>query len=147
MQEAALGRIEIWSSSFTLAEVFKKKCSGKQSNLPQAYDHNFEDFLLKDFIVLVEVDREIGTYARALLRAFSQQLKKPQDAIHLATAALNNLDEFHTYDGDDILPLNGQVKRQDGGLLHILTPTAPPAQAAGPLFEMPPSTSNESAGG
>jgi predicted nucleic acid-binding protein len=134
MEQAEQGHLEIVTSAFTLAEVFKRKCAAEADELPPSSDTTFEDYLLKDFIVLVGVDREVGTYARRLLRTHSE-IKKPQDAIHLATAALNNVDEFHTYDGKNLLPLNEKIARADRAMMRVCTPIAPPPGASGPLFE------------
>ena len=134
MEQAEQGNLEIVTSAFTLAEVYKRKCNGDSSALPPTSDTAFEDYLLRDFIVLVGLDREVGTYARRLLRTH-KEIKKPQDAIHLATAALNNVDEFHTYDGKNLLPLNEKVARADRAMMRICTPIAPPPGTSGPLFE------------
>ncbi len=134
MEQAEQGKVEIVTSAFTLAEVFKKKCVATSDGLPPVSDTAFEDFLTKECVVMVNVDREVGTYARRLLRSFPE-IKKPQDAIHLATAALNNLDELHTYDGANLLPLDGKIQRADKQPLRICTPLAPPPGASGPLFE------------
>lgn len=126
MEEAEKGSIEIWTSAFTLAEVFKKKCDAStHSSLPPKYDTNFEDYLSKDHVILVAVTRDIGAYARRLLRVHPD-LKKPQDAIHLATAALHDLDEFHSYDDKNILPLDGLIDCQNGSKLTLKKPDDPP---------------------
>ena len=72
--------------------------------------------------------------ARRLLREHIP-LKKPPDAIHLATAVINNLDEFHTFDGVNLTPLSGLVNRADGVGLVICFP---PENPAPDLNEYPP---------
>jgi predicted nucleic acid-binding protein len=134
MEQAEKHDVEIVTSAFTLAEVFKRKCAEATSGIRPTSDTKFEDYLTKEHVVLVAVDRDVATYARTLLRNFPE-LKKPQDAIHLATAALNNVDEFHTYDGENLLPLDGKVIRADRQSLTICTPMAPPPDTSGPLFE------------
>lgn len=134
MEQAKQGNLEIVTSAFTLAEVFKRKCAAAAGGLAPESDTNFEDYLLYDFVVMVGLDREVGTYARRLLRTHSE-IKKPQDAVHLATAALNNVDEFHTFDGKNLLPLNEKIARADAAMLRVCTPIAPPEGASGPLFE------------
>ncbi len=117
MGEAEKGTIEIWTSAFTLAEVFKRKCGGATpSSIPPQSDTDFEDFLKKDFVVRVNVDDEVGTEARRLLRQHPS-LKKPQDAIHLATAVINNLQEMHTWDNADLI-----------GLVPTVPPPPPPPE-------------------
>jgi hypothetical protein len=53
---------------------------------------------------------------------------KPPDAIHLGTACVANVDEFHTFD-DRLLALDGMIDRSDGTRLIIKKPSvpAPPA--------------------
>ncbi|HTV91501.1 MAG TPA: type II toxin-antitoxin system VapC family toxin [Verrucomicrobiae bacterium] len=123
------GHLEIWTSAFTLAEVFKRKRAGDTSAISAAQDSDFEDFLMKSFIVLVEVDRDIGTLARALMRRYP--IKQPQDGVHLATAVWYNLDEFHTFDGA-LLSLDRLLTRRDGAKLPIVRPSSAPPP--GPLF-------------
>lgn len=125
IEEAQKGKIEIWTSTFTLAEVFKKKCSSNQAALDPADDTAFEDYLAQDFVQRVQVDTDVGTAARRLLRKFPT-LRKPQDAIHAATAALNDVDELHTFDGNDLLALDGQIPMANGQRLKICKPPSPP---------------------
>lgn len=117
IEDAQKGKVEIWTSAFTLAEVFKRKCSGNQVGLAATEDTAFEDYLAQDFVQRVQVDSDVGTAARRLLRKFPS-IRKPQDAIHAATAALNNVDELHTFDCADLLPLDGQIPTANGGNLQ-----------------------------
>ena len=132
IQLAESGKAEIWTSAFTLAEVYKRKCESVNASLPEPGDKKFEDFIEKPFIRKVVVDVEVGTLARRLLRKFAE-LKKPQDAVHLATCLLQNLDEMHTFDEDDLLSLDGKIKRKDKLILSIGTPPDPPEKAQIPL--------------
>jgi predicted nucleic acid-binding protein len=121
---AKAGDVQIWTSSLTLAEVYKNR-GASGAELPADKDSNFEAFLEQDFIVEVQVDHEIAILARRLLRTHSPLLRRCPDAIHLATAVANNLDELHTFDGINLLPLNGLVRRGDRVPLMIREP--PPA--------------------
>jgi predicted nucleic acid-binding protein len=126
LELAKAGELEIWTSSLTLAEVFRKKCGdGVAGGLAEAQDQDFEAFLSQDFVVEVQVDHQVGIAARRLLRAHVP-LKKPQDAIHLASAVLNNLDEFHTFDQVNLLCLNGLISTKNGGALSICEPPTRP---------------------
>ena len=131
-------KIEIWTSTFTLAEVFKKACGEGPTGIDPEHDASFEDFLLQDFVHLVQVDTDIGVAARRLLRRFPE-IRKPQDGIHAATALLNNVDELHTFDGCDLLVLDGKIPKRDGvSFLKICKPPkrpVPPDPNAGTLFE------------
>ena len=120
-EEAEAGRCEIWTSAFTLAEVYKKKCAGGDGGLPQDKDKDFENYIEQEFITKVQVDVDVGLLARRLLRQYPT-IKKPQDAIHVATCLLNNLDELHTFDGSNLLGLDGQIPRQDHRNLKICVP-------------------------
>ena len=117
-QEA--GRVENCQAMVEAA----KKCSGVNGQIEGSKDPDFEAFIEQDFVTEVQVDHDIAVVARRLLRS-NQQLKKPADAIHLATAVLYNLDEFHTYDGDNLLPLDGKIPRRDGVMLRICVPPPP----------------------
>ncbi len=135
IDRAQKGEVEIWTSTFTLAEVFKKKCDGEQKGLPTAEDQAFDDYVRQDYVQLAQVDLDIGTLARRVLRQYPK-IRKPQDAIHVATALRYNIDELHTFDRDDLIALNGQIDRADGKKLIIGKPPSPPAPPGpGPLFE------------
>lgn len=134
IEMAQRGDVEIWTSTFTLAEVFKRRCGSENAELPAIDDEAFEDYLEQDFVQRVQVDVDVGTAARRLLRRFPS-IRKPQDAVHVATAVLNGVDEFHTFDGHDLLPLNGQIPAMGGGRLKICRPPAAPDPLAGTMFE------------
>jgi len=133
LKEARDGKIQIWTSALTLAEVFKAKCNGTKTSLEEDKDKDFENFVDQEFLTLVQVDQDIGAAARRLLRSHSK-LKKPADAIHLATALENNLDELHTFDLDNLIPLSGSIYKLDG---TVLTICIPPESDQSDLFEIP----------
>lgn len=137
IDEARNGKVDIWTSNFTLAEVYKRPCDGAQKSLTVAEDVPFEDFILQDFVTLVQVDFVVGTLARRLLRTYPT-IVKPQDGIHLATALLNDVDELHTYDRENLTGLTGLIDRRDGNKLKICHPPArpiPPQPQKTPLEE------------
>lgn len=136
IQLARAGHLEIWTSALTLAEVFKVTQPGGPQAIPAESDAKFEDFLDQDFVVIAQLDVDTGHLARRLLRQHGK-LKKPPDAVHLATAVLNDLDEFHTFDGVNLLPLNGDVNRADGVALTISLPPEPPLDPQGVLDLQP----------
>lgn len=114
-------RTLIHTSFWTYGEVFKAKCEGKARPLPVEQDIEIEKVLQQPWIIPAIVDEQIGVATRRLMRTF-EQCKKPTDALHLATALRLNVDELHTYDGSDLLGLNGLVQRQDGKTLVICRP-------------------------
>jgi hypothetical protein len=76
---------------------------------------------------LVNVDKNLGDFARRLMLAGHGGLKPPY-AIRLATACIAIADEFHTLDGR-LLALDSVIDRLDGARLVIKKPAvpAPPA--------------------
>jgi predicted nucleic acid-binding protein len=134
IEQAQKGGVEIWTSTFTMAEVWKRKCDSANVGLEAPDDTAFEDYVEQAFVTRVAVDFEVGTAARRLLRKYPE-IGKPQDAIHLATALLENVDELHTFDNADLLGLDGKLLRQDGEKLKICPPPSPPDPNEGTLFE------------
>jgi len=90
-------------------------------------DQKVRDFFDNDYILLINLDKQVGDLARRLMLAGHAGLKPP-DAIHLATACIAKLDEFHTFD-DRLLALDGQIDKTDATRLVIKKPSvpAPPA--------------------
>lgn len=76
----------------------------------------------------------VGERARQLMLEGHSKLK-PADSTHIATAALANVEELHTFDGK-MRDLDGVIDRQDGKKLKICRPgdTAAPV----PLLEAAP---------
>jgi predicted nucleic acid-binding protein len=129
ISQAFKGNVEILVSTLTLAEVFKTKCDAPYKSLAEERDIIIEDFFDQNFIVIASVDEEVAKKARACLRYFGDKgLKKPQDAIHLATALLYGAEQLHTFDGSDLLCLNGIVTRDDGRQLIITKPPEEPEE-------------------
>jgi predicted nucleic acid-binding protein len=135
--EAKNRRVQIWTSMFTLAEVYKRPCDGEQKSLLPPQDQVFEDLILQAFVERVQVDYDVGVLARRLLRTYPT-IQKPQDAIHVATALLNDLDELHTFDRQNLLDLSDKIDCKNGKKLRICNPPKRPAPAQPeplPLFE------------
>jgi predicted nucleic acid-binding protein len=124
-KEAEAGEALIYTSFFTFAEVFKVRCEDPAKPLTEEGDKRIEAVLRQKWIRPVVVDERIGIASRRLMR-HHPQCKKPSDAVHLATALALNIDEMHTYDGSDLLGLNGKVNRADGNALTICTPKPSP---------------------
>lgn len=128
LEEAVAGKLRIVTSAFTLAEVLKRKCDKEESEgVDQSEDDLFAELLKEPYIIVVNADWDAGVAARDLYRKHRiNGLKKPQDALHLATAVIENVDEMHTFDGCDLLKLTGLVRREDGMLLSICKPPERP---------------------
>jgi len=56
---------------------------------------------------------------------------KPQDAAHLATAAMANVAELHTFD-ERLLALDRQIDKLDGSKLRICKPDPAPRPTLDP---------------
>ncbi len=121
-------KAELWTSAFTLAEVWKKKCGTTSVGIEKEDDRTFEDFIEQESIKKISVDVDVGILARRLLRKHPE-IGKPQDAVHVASCLLNNIDELHTFDGRDLLHLDGDLPRIDKIKLKICEPPAPTVEA------------------
>lgn len=118
-RKAELGEAEIWTSVFCIAEVYRVKCEDNWAALSPENDANIDALFEQDFVKTVQVDFDIARLAKRLLRTH-EKLRKPSDAIHLATAVHWNLEQLHTYDGSDLLGL--VVKTANGAELNICKP-------------------------
>lgn len=125
--------MEIWTSTITLAEVYKVRQSGDAD--PEA-DKKLDDFLSQPHIVHVQVDRDVAMEARRLLRAKLPGLRKPYDAVHLACGAWHDIETFYTFDRDDLLPLTGLIKCRNGKPMTVRKPPdrPPPDEPELPLL-------------
>jgi predicted nucleic acid-binding protein len=97
--------ISIAEVAFVAAEILARKLDERQEQL---IDRFWGD---RNTIELVEFHRVIAVGARTLIRqAMLQRWKlRANDAMHLATAQILAVDEFHTYDGElfKFSPLTG----------------------------------------
>jgi predicted nucleic acid-binding protein len=132
IERAERGDVEIWTSTITLAEVYKVRRSGEAD--PVA-DQKLDDFLSQPYIVHVQVDQDVAMEARRLLRAKLPGLRKPYDAVHLACAVWHDIETFHTFDRDDLLPLTGLIRCRNGKPMTVSKPPErpPPEQPELPL--------------
>lgn len=131
---AEAGKVEIWTSAFTLAEVYKKRCPEENRGIQESKDRDFENYIEKEFIKKVSVDVDVGTVARRLLREYPG-LGKPQDAIHVASCLLYNIDELHTFDDDDLTQFDGKLSRWDKLKLRICPPPKRPEDPQAEMFD------------
>jgi hypothetical protein len=98
-------------------------------------DKIVDEMFDQPFVETIEVDDIVARKARRLRRLFSDLGRA--DAIHVASAAQNNVDALHTYDGSTpdkakrLLLLNERIPRRDTKMLRICLPDA---DVYGPLF-------------
>lgn len=105
---ASHGKVEIWTSAFCIAEVYKVKCEGDWASVTPENDAKINNLFDQDWVKVAQLDSEIAKLAKQLLRSH-EKLKKPSDAVHLATAIYWDVDQLHTYDGSDLLGLTVQI--------------------------------------
>ena len=100
LNEAAAGKIQIVTSTLSIAEVAYTSYE-KEGRVLRPREEERIDALWHPPVVLVEYHRRIAMEARRLIResfATDKPTLKPSDAIHAATAHLHQADAFHTYD-------------------------------------------------
>ena len=121
LQLAQARTLDIVTSAFTLSEVCKTKAD------PRSPAINLPAFFEQPYILLVNVDKQIGMKAQSLQLAGVSGLKPP-DATHVASALVWNIPVFHTFD-DGLLKLDKALSLNNGNLLRIVRPTEDDVQA------------------
>jgi len=101
--QAQRGEIDIVTSSYTLAEVIK---DDKGAPVNDDDEQRIATLFLEPYIGVRLLHRQVGNKARQIARAHSL---KPGDAIHVATAILEEADVLHTYDEKRLLKRNGVI--------------------------------------
>jgi predicted nucleic acid-binding protein len=128
--------LSIVTSTWTITEVDKLDDLEKATGISrEEQSRMILDFFENPFVDLRQLDRATGEYARELTRT---HLLTNADAIHIATALLNKVDVFYTYD-------DGGGRQRKGLLRHNLkigAPTLrierPPAPTDYPLYDKLP---------
>lgn len=119
------GKIEIAFSACCYPEVCK------QPTIKASSEDSISSYFEHDYLLPVALDTAVGEFSRTLMMANYSGLK-PQDAVHLATAAYINAGELHTFD-KKLLALDGMIDRKDGTKLKICWPEV--SEPAGPLLK------------
>jgi hypothetical protein len=132
--QARQGLVVIWTSTLSIVEANRLDTEvGKPKPIPPDSIKVLDDLLFQPFVNLIPVDTDVARRARKLIRETPGLSKKP-DAIHLASALKWNVPVLHSYDGNDLLHLNGQFQCDDGTALAICEPQDP---SDGGLFAKP----------
>lgn len=133
LSEVKENKAELWTSAFTLAEVYKRKCDDEFTSMPEDQEDEFLSLFDSGLVKIVLVDIQVAKVSRRLSRRYSG-LRKPQDAIHVASCIIGNIDELHTFDVKDLIKLDGQITLENGNLLKISKPSLPPSDPQMELF-------------
>jgi predicted nucleic acid-binding protein len=129
---ARRGNVEIWSSTMAVVEVNRLENEMNIARpVPPEGLAKIDDLLFQPFVKLINLDQIVAKRARRLIRETPGLRKKP-DSVHLASAMIWDIPIFHTYDGNDLLHLNGLIKCNDGTLMAITRARDP---FAGELFD------------
>jgi len=104
---AKRGSVEIFTSALSLIEVSKEPTG----NTDPTFD-KIKDFFENDYIIVVNLDRQVGELGRDFMQKGYSKLKPP-DASHIAAATIALVDEMHTFD-DKLLVLDGRIDKEDG---------------------------------
>ncbi len=118
LNKAKNGKFKIVISAITLTEVVHLRGFQRLTN---DIETKIKDFFEHDFIIVRSVDRRTAELARELMWRFHDDKLRHQDAVHVATAALANVNELNTYD-PDLLTLNNKISCASGNLLTISKP-------------------------
>ena len=102
LKAAEDGDFAIFTSSLTIAEVFKNKRQGTQ--LTEEENQDLRPYFRESYIRLIEVDRDIAERANELCRTHqpgpNRPALRPNDAIHLACAERADCEVLLAYDPD-----------------------------------------------
>ncbi|MBE3039097.1 MAG: type II toxin-antitoxin system VapC family toxin [Chloroflexi bacterium] len=108
VEQARRGQCRIATAAVSLAEVCKLPEAGV---LPEEQTEKILAFLKNDYILLYQIDRDIGESAHQIIRAHGL---KPMDALHVAAALAAKADFFittdtHKYRRDSLVGHSGKI--------------------------------------
>lgn len=110
-KQAQKGNVHIYTSTVTFAEVVWVKAivdgKGKLNKLSPDHEPIIQKYFSKSYIRPINCDRQIAELSRELMWKYAKL--KPKDAIHVASAVFLQVDVMHSFDDDDLIPLDGKV--------------------------------------
>ena len=112
IEAAKRGEIKLYTSFLTICE-----CAKIKDEYASEAEIIITGFFKHKYIIPVAIDDKVSRITRSLVREHHIDVK---DAIHLATAISIKADVLQTWDGDDLLNLNGKIPNVK---TQILKPT------------------------
>lgn len=106
LEEAVSGKIEIVTSTLTLAEVLWVKKPPPAQKIAKEDRGKVRAVFESEWLVLYELDRRIAERAQDVVWDHDVQ---PKDAVHVATALSAEVDQLETFDGG-LLDRSGQIE-------------------------------------
>jgi len=105
--EASKGSVRLYTSAITLAEVYR----GLADDYDVQKEKLVQAFFSHSWNRIVETNRRVADEARKLMQNMKRQghTLKVADAIQLASAIVVGASRVYTFDGDDLLSINGLV--------------------------------------
>ena len=98
---AKKGEVELYTSLMSYCE-----CAKIRDEYASEAEEIITSFFKHKYIIPVAIDIKVSRITRSLVRDYNMDVR---DAIHLATAISIKADELQTWDGDDLLKLNGKI--------------------------------------
>ena len=87
--QAQKGEVEVWTSSFTLTEVYKRKCDGDLTSMPEEQDDEVESFFAPGLVKPILVDLQVAKTARRLCRKHPiLRIRNMQSMLHLVLSQI-----------------------------------------------------------
>lgn len=124
-KQAKDGLLDIYTSTVTFTECVWIK--GNLNKLSRQHETIIQRYFMHKYIKTITCDRIIAESARFLIWDYPHL--KPKDAIHVASAISQQIDVFHSYDGDHI-KLDGKIGAPPIKICEpcVSTPPKPPQQ-------------------
>lgn len=116
IEDAEAGKIKIITSALTIAEVIYLKGHPK---ITHEKSSKIIEFFKNEYIILINVDRNIAEEARKLL--WEHEGLKPADALHVASASFAKVPFLDTFD-EGLEKLSDKIGNP---LIHIGKPNYP----------------------
>src|SRR5262249_3852786 len=105
VKSAEAGQLRIVCSALALTEVLRIK--SEPVKLPAETEPTIRAFFKNPYIIVRNVDRRVGEYARELIWQYNIPTK---DAIHVATGLLTEgVVQLGTFDTDDLIKHSGKI--------------------------------------